>query len=173
MPLYSAACLAAPPHPRSRTFPPGASARRSHACDTRRCNPSSAASSSPRSAGSSDVSMTPCCSGRRQRKRCFAGDENRLARNLSNRLPKDLLGIALRVHIRSIEKLTPASRHTSIRRVASSTSVSPHARKNSFPPSNVPVPRQRAGTVSPLFPDGLNSMEIRCAAIRIWSPRLL
>src|SRR5581483_11929683 len=52
----------------------------------------------------------------------------------------------------------------SIRRVASLTSVSPHARKNSSPPPKVPAPRHRTGTWRPLFPNCRNSILIGYAA---------
>src|SRR5688500_3765723 len=45
--------------------------------------------------------------------------------------------------------LSPASRQISRRRVASVTSLLPHALKNSVLPPTVPVPRLNTGTVSP------------------------
>src|SRR5581483_11054775 len=54
--------------------------------------------------------------------------------------------------------LSPASRQTSTRRVASVTSVEPHALNTSPRPPNVPVPKQSAGTLKPDFPSCRNSM---------------
>src|SRR5271168_718458 len=54
--------------------------------------------------------------------------------------------------------LTPASRQMSTRRVASGTPEFPQARKNSFEPPNVPVPRLRTGTFNPERPRILNSI---------------
>ena len=47
---------------------------------------------------------------------------------------------------------TPASRHTSTRRVASLTSLAPQGLKKSVRPPNVPVPKVRIGTFSPELP---------------------
>src|SRR5580765_703528 len=55
--------------------------------------------------------------------------------------------------------LTPASRQMSTRRVASLTSVAPHALKNSLPPPKVPVPKLRTGTLKPESPSRRNSIE--------------
>src|ERR1700684_1566998 len=46
----------------------------------------------------------------------------------------------------------PASRQTSTSLVASSTPLSPQARKNSLPPPNVPAPKLRAETFKPECP---------------------
>ena len=43
----------------------------------------------------------------------------------------------------------PASRQMSTSRVASATSLAPHALNNSPPPPNVPVPKLSAGTFNP------------------------
>src|SRR5271165_4144842 len=51
----------------------------------------------------------------------------------------------------------PASSEMSTSLVASSTSVTPQALKNSLLPPKVPVPRQRAGTLKPEPPSCLNS----------------
>src|SRR5215510_5765807 len=53
--------------------------------------------------------------------------------------------------------LTPASRQMSTSRVASLTSVSPHARKKSLLPPNVPVPKLSTGTLKPDWPSRRNS----------------
>src|SRR5258708_6678433 len=47
-----------------------------------------------------------------------------------------------------------------MRRGGSAASVPPPARKKSPPPPKVPVPRQRTGTFSPLFPKCRNSMDV-------------
>src|SRR5882724_3482912 len=62
--------------------------------------------------------------------------------------------------------LRPASRQISTRRVAPFTSVSPHARKKSLPPPNVPVPRLNAGTLKPDPPSCLNS--IAAVSLSLW-----
>src|SRR5271170_217050 len=54
--------------------------------------------------------------------------------------------------------LTPASRQMSTRRVASGTPEFPQARKNSFEPPKVPVPRLRTGTFRPERPRIRNSI---------------
>src|SRR5262245_7835719 len=54
----------------------------------------------------------------------------------------------------------PASRQTSTRRVASRTSLSPQALKNSLPPPNVPVPRLSTGTLKPEPPSRLDSIAV-------------
>src|SRR5271168_4374601 len=46
-------------------------------------------------------------------------------------------------------RLTPASRQISTSRVASATSLAPHALKNSLPPPKVPVPKLNTGTLRP------------------------
>src|SRR5215475_15335222 len=55
-------------------------------------------------------------------------------------------------------KLTPASRQMSMRRVASATSLDPHALKKSVPPPNVPVPKLKTGTFNPDLPSCRYSM---------------
>src|SRR3977135_465941 len=56
--------------------------------------------------------------------------------------------------------LTPASRQTSTSRVASATSLEPHALKNSLlPPPKVPVPKLSKGTLKPELPSLLNSID--------------
>src|SRR5258707_1145843 len=54
--------------------------------------------------------------------------------------------------------LRPASRQTSMRRVAPTTSLEPQALKNSLPPPNVAVPRLNTGTMSPDPPSCLISI---------------
>src|SRR5829696_7565778 len=54
--------------------------------------------------------------------------------------------------------VNPASRQMSTSRVASVTSLAPHALKNSLPPPNVPVPRLNTGTLKPECPSRLNSI---------------
>src|SRR5580692_13194970 len=54
-------------------------------------------------------------------------------------------------------KLTPASKQTPTILLASSTSISPHALKNSVVPPKVPAPKLRAETFSPEFPSVLYS----------------
>src|SRR5215470_7827145 len=54
----------------------------------------------------------------------------------------------------------PASRQTSTRRVASATSLAPHALKNSLPPPKVPVPRLSTGTLKPDPPSRLYSIRL-------------
>src|SRR5215510_3822959 len=56
------------------------------------------------------------------------------------------------------KKFTPASRQMSTRRVASATSELPQALKNSVPPPNVPVPKERTGTSKPDEPNCLYSI---------------
>src|SRR6185295_1413182 len=56
--------------------------------------------------------------------------------------------------------VSPASRQISTSRVASATSVAPHALKNSLPPPKVPVPRVSAGTMNPEPPSRLYSIRI-------------
>src|SRR5262250_390871 len=56
------------------------------------------------------------------------------------------------------KRFTPASRQMSTSRVASATSELPHALKNSLPPPNVPVPKERTGTSKPDEPNCLYSM---------------
>src|SRR3954468_20131339 len=56
-------------------------------------------------------------------------------------------------------RLSPPSRHTSTRRVASATSLAPQALKNSLPPPKVPVPRLSTGTLNPEPPSCLYSIE--------------
>src|SRR5882724_1999496 len=75
-----------------------------------------------------------------------------------DRLAQNLLGQTVRIDIGRSNMLRPASRQISTRRVAPLTSVSPHARKKSLPPPNVPVPRLNAGTFNPDPPSSLNSM---------------
>src|ERR1700744_5641001 len=55
-------------------------------------------------------------------------------------------------------RLTPLSRQISISLLASSTPVSPQARKNSLPPPNVPAPKLRTGTFKPEWPSCLYSI---------------
>src|SRR5436190_14036574 len=55
-------------------------------------------------------------------------------------------------------RVRPASRQTSTRRVASATSVAPQALKNSLPPPKVPVPRLKTGTLNPEPPSCRYSM---------------
>src|ERR1700730_5446494 len=55
--------------------------------------------------------------------------------------------------------VNPASRQMSTSLVASSTPLSPHALKNSFPPPNVPVPKVRTGTLKPEPPKNLYSIK--------------
>src|ERR1035438_682 len=52
----------------------------------------------------------------------------------------------------------PASRHMSTRRVASGTSLFPHAAKSSPLPPNVPVPSVNTGTFNPEPPSCLYSI---------------
>ena len=54
---------------------------------------------------------------------------------------------------------TPASRQMSTSRVASATSVAPHALKNSLLPPKVPVPRLSTGTLNPDPPSYRYSIE--------------
>src|SRR5437879_13740777 len=56
------------------------------------------------------------------------------------------------------KRLTPASKQMSTIRVASATSLAPHALKNSVPPPNVPVPKLRNGTFKPDVPSWRNSI---------------
>src|ERR1035437_8045052 len=58
------------------------------------------------------------------------------------------------------KRLTPASKQMSIRRVASATSVLPHALKNSLPPAKVATPKLRAGTLRPEPPSKRYSMPL-------------
>src|ERR1035441_1931039 len=51
-------------------------------------------------------------------------------------------------------------------RRASSTSVAPHALKNSVPPANVAVPKLRAGTLRPEPPKSRYSMSVGCGETR-------
>ena len=44
-------------------------------------------------------------------------------------------------------------------RVASATSLAPHALKNSFAPPNVPVPKLNTGTFNPELPNVRYSMK--------------
>src|SRR5258705_13794254 len=53
----------------------------------------------------------------------------------------------------------PASRQISTSRVASATSLAPHALKNSLPQPKVPVPRLNAGTLKPEPPSCLYSID--------------
>src|ERR1700722_20181488 len=59
----------------------------------------------------------------------------------------------------------PASRQISTRRVASLTSISPQALKNSFFPPNVPVPNVRTGTLNPDLPSNRYSIIDRLCSI--------
>jgi hypothetical protein len=85
-------------------------------------------------------------------------------------LPRGLPRKGLREDIRGIEKIDCLA-HTHLDETGSFfyLGLAPCA-KNSFRPPKVPVPRQSAGAVSPLFPNGGNSKQIRCAAIGFWSP---
>src|SRR5215467_2023112 len=56
------------------------------------------------------------------------------------------------------KRFTPASRQMSTSRVASATSELPQALKNSLPPPNVPVPKERTGTSKPDEPNCLYSI---------------
>src|SRR5277367_657342 len=55
-------------------------------------------------------------------------------------------------------RLTPLSMQISISFFASSTPVSPQARKNSLPPPKVPAPKLRTGTFRPEWPSCLYSI---------------
>src|SRR5271154_6028254 len=60
----------------------------------------------------------------------------------------------------------PASRQISTSRVASATSLAPHALKNSLPPPKVPVPRLSTGTLKPEPPSCLYSI---CSSSGLWA----
>src|SRR5271156_5509570 len=55
----------------------------------------------------------------------------------------------------------------STRRVASATSVAPHALKNSPPPPNVAAPKQNAGTFNPDCPSRRYSIDERINEIGV------
>src|SRR4051794_7482399 len=65
----------------------------------------------------------------------------------------------------------PASRQTSTRRVASATSLAPHALKNLVPPPKVPVPKLRAGTFSPEPPSCRYSIAALLMSLLVHTPR--
>ena len=90
------------------------------------------------------------------------GDEHAIAPG-GDGSAEDLFRLPIRVQSALSNMLSPASRHTSTRRVASATATAPQGLKNSLPPPNVPVPRVSTGTKRPDPPSCLNSM---CAFVR-------
>lgn len=87
----------------------------------------------------------------------LGGDEQLVATAL-DRLAEDFFRGAFGVDVRESNMFSPASRQTSTSRVASATSVSPHASNSSVVPPKVPLPKLRAGTIRPERPSWRYSM---------------